>query len=97
MSMKPIYPTVLMKNTIKSLIDQEAYINSIGCGDNSAASLGKIGGIYKLVAVEREAKLISKIKVTNDIMKTINLGIKKYIGFMIKNRLCLGSCIDTGR
>jgi len=74
----------LNENTIKSLIDQGAYINSIGCGDNIAASLERIGGVYKLVAVEREAKLIPKIKVTNDIMKTINPGYKKVYRFYDK-------------
>jgi nicotinate phosphoribosyltransferase len=74
----------LNENTIKSLIDQGAYINSIGCGDNIAASLERIGGVYKLVAVEKEAKLIPKIKVTNDIMKTINPGYKKIYRFYDK-------------
>lgn len=74
----------LDENTIKSLIDQGACIDSIGCGDNIAASLERVGGVYKLVAVEKGNELIPKIKVTNDTMKTINPGYKKVYRFYDK-------------
>jgi nicotinate phosphoribosyltransferase len=67
----------LDENTIKSLIDQGACIDSIGCGDNIAASLERVGGVYKLVAAEKGSELIPKIKVTNDTMKINNPGYKK--------------------
>jgi len=71
----------LDENTIRSLKEQGAYIDSIGAGDNIAASKERVGGVYKLVAIERDGKLISKIKVSNDAIKTINPGYKKVYRF----------------
>lgn len=74
----------LDENTIKSLIEQGAYIDSIGAGDNIAASKERVGGVYKLVAIEKDGKLIPKIKVSNDTIKTINPGYKKVYRFYDK-------------
>ncbi len=74
----------LDENTIKSLIDQGAFIDSIGAGDNIAASKERVGGVYKLVAIEKDGKLIPKIKVSNDAIKTINPGYKKVYRFYDK-------------
>lgn len=74
----------LNENTIKSLIDQGACVNSIGAGDNIAASKERVGGVYKLVAIEKDGKLIPKIKVSNDTIKTINPGYKKVYRFYDK-------------
>lgn len=75
----------LDEDTIKSLIDQGACFDSIGCGDNIAASLERVGGVYKLVAVEEENKIVPKIKVSNDRSKTITPGYKKLYRFFDKN------------
>ncbi|MBR6690483.1 MAG: nicotinate phosphoribosyltransferase [Bacilli bacterium] len=75
----------LDENTIKSLKDQGACIDSIGAGDNIAASKERVGGVYKLVAIEKDGKLIPKIKVSNDAIKTINPGYKKVYRFYDKN------------
>lgn len=74
----------LDENTIKSLKEQGAYIDSIGAGDNIAASKERVGGVYKLVAIEKDGKLISKIKVSEDAIKTINPGYKKVYRFYDK-------------
>ena len=74
----------LNETTIKSLLDQGACINSIGAGDNIAASKERVDGVYKLVAVEKENKLIPKIKVSEDNVKTINPGYKKVYRFFDK-------------
>ena len=71
--------------TIKSLIEQGAYIDSIGVGDNIAASKERVGGVYKLVAIEKNGEIIPKIKVSNDTIKTINPGYKKLYRFYDKN------------
>lgn len=71
----------LDENTIKSLKEQGAYIDSIGAGDNIAASKERVGGVYKLVAIEKAGKLIPKIKVSEDAIKTINPGYKKVYRF----------------
>ena len=74
----------LDENTIKSLKEQGACIDSIGAGDNIAASKERVGGVYKLVAIEKDGKLIPKIKVSNDAIKTINPGYKKVYRFFDK-------------
>ncbi len=70
--------------TIRSLLDQDACINSLGVGDNIAASLDRVGGVYKLSAVIEDNKIIPKIKVSNDKIKTINPGFKKVYRFIDK-------------
>ena len=74
----------LDENTIKSLKEQGACIDSIGAGDNIAASKERVGGVYKLVAIEKDGKIIPKIKVSNDTIKTINPGYKKVYRFYDK-------------
>ena len=63
--------------TIKDLLNQGACINSIGAGDNIAASKERVGGVYKLVAVEEDGMILPRIKISNDSIKTINPGFKK--------------------
>lgn len=63
--------------TIKDLLNQGACINSIGAGDNIAASKERVGGVYKLVAVEEDGMVLPRIKISNDSIKTINPGFKK--------------------
>lgn len=70
--------------TIKSLKEQGAKIDSIGAGDNIAASKERVGGVYKLVAIEKDGELIPKIKVSEDAKKTINPGYKKVYRFYDK-------------
>ena len=74
----------LDEKTIKSLKEQGACIDSIGAGDNIAASKERVGGVYKLVAIEKNGELIPKIKVSNDTIKTINPGYKKVYRFYDK-------------
>lgn len=74
----------LNETTIKSLKEQEAYIDSLGVGDNIAASKERVGGVYKLVAIEKDGNLVPKIKVSNDAIKTINPGYKKVYRFYDK-------------
>lgn len=74
----------LNETTIKSLLDQGAYIDSIGCGDNIAASKERVDGVYKLVAIVKNSKIIPKIKVSEDSAKTINPGYKKLYRFYDK-------------
>lgn len=71
--------------TISELLKQGAVIDSIGAGDNIAASKERVGGVYKLVALEKDNEIIPKIKVSNDSIKTINPGYKKVYRFYDKN------------
>ena len=74
----------LNEYTISELSKQGADIGSIGCGDNISASKERVGGVYKLVAVEKDGQIIPKIKVSNDSIKTINPGYKKVYRFSDK-------------
>ena len=74
----------LDENTIKSLVEQGACFDSLGVGDNISASKERVGGVYKLVAVEKDDEIIPKIKVSNDAIKTINPGYKKVYRFYDK-------------
>ena len=70
--------------TIRSLKAQGAKFNSLGVGDNIAQPLDRVGGVYKLVAVELNGKPDPRIKVSNDSIKTINPGYKKLYRFYSK-------------
>ena len=74
----------LNAETIESLKLQGACFDSLGVGDNIAASKERMGGVYKLVAIENQGEIIPKIKVSNDTIKTINPGYKKVYRFYDK-------------
>jgi len=71
----------LNEKTVRSLTEQGAYFDSLGIGDNIAASKERVGGVYKLVAIEKDNEIIPKIKVSNDSIKTINPGYKRLYRF----------------
>lgn len=75
----------LDEHTIRSIIAQGACVNSIGCGDNIAASKERVGGVYKLVAIEKDGQIIPRIKVSNDHKKTITPAYKKLYRFYDKD------------
>lgn len=74
----------LNENAIINLIKEGAPIDSIGAGDNIAASKERVGGVYKLVAIEKDNNIIPRIKVSEDTIKTINPGYKKLYRFYDK-------------
>ena len=74
----------LTAEAIHSLLKQGAVIDSIGAGDNIAAPKERVGGVYKLVAVEKNGVALPRIKVSNDTIKTINPGYKKVYRFYDK-------------
>ena len=74
----------LTEATIINLIKEGAPIDSIGAGDNIAASKERVGGVYKLVAIEKDNEIIPRIKVSEDTIKTINPGYKKLYRFYDK-------------
>lgn len=74
----------LNETTIKSLLDQGACINSIGAGDNIAASKERVDGVYKLVAIVKDGEIVPRIKVSEDSAKTINPAYKKVYRFYDK-------------
>ena len=70
--------------TVRDLLEQGASVDSFGIGDNIAASKERVGGVYKLVAIEENKVPIPRIKVSNDSVKTTNPGFKKVYRFYDK-------------
>ena len=64
---------------IESLLAQGAKIDSFGIGERliTAKSDPVFGGVYKLVAVEKDEKLQAKIKVSENVEKITTPGFKK--------------------
>ncbi len=64
---------------IKDLLIQNAPIDSFGVGERLITSKTEpvFGGVYKIVAVEKEGQMIPKIKISNNIEKITNPGAKQ--------------------
>ena len=65
---------------IESLIHQQgAKIDSFGVGENLICSKNSpvFGGVYKLVAIEKDGNMIPKIKISDNVEKVTNPGLKK--------------------
>ncbi len=85
----------LNAQTIESLISQGAYFDSLGVGDNISKPEGRMGAVYKEVAVIENGKIIPKIKVSDDIIKIVNPDFKdlyraydKETGYAIADVMC---------
>ena len=72
---------------ITALLEQNAKIDLFGVGENliTAKSEPVFGGVYKLVAVEENGKVIPKIKISETTAKVINPGYKKTYRFYDKD------------
>ena len=64
---------------IRSILDQGAKLDSFGVGENLIVSRSSpvFGGVYKLVAIEQDNKIIPKIKISENTVKITNPGYKK--------------------
>lgn len=71
---------------ISSLLEQGAQIDSFGVGENliTAKSNPVFGGVYKLCALEKDGKIIPKIKISENTTKITNPGFKKVYRFYSK-------------
>ncbi len=67
----------LTADVIESLLRQGAKFDSLGVGDNISKPNGRMGCVYKEVAIKQNGKWIPKIKLSNDTIKTINPFYKK--------------------
>lgn len=72
---------------ISSLLEEDAKIDLFGVGENliTAKSNPVFGGVYKLVAIEKNGKTVPKIKVSNNTIKITNPGFKKLYRFYDKS------------
>jgi len=80
--------------TIRDLLHQGAMIDSFGIGERLITSKTNpvFGGVYKLVAVEEDGKIIPKIKVSENVDKITTPGVKKL--YRIYDKLSMSSCFD---
>ncbi|MBQ1809575.1 MAG: nicotinate phosphoribosyltransferase, partial [Erysipelotrichaceae bacterium] len=67
----------LNAEVILSLRLQDACFDSLGVGDNISKPEGRMGCVYKEVAVIDRGKIIPKIKLSNDVIKIVNPSFKK--------------------
>lgn len=65
--------------TISSLLNQDAKIDSFGVGERmiTAKSEPVFGAVYKIVAVEENNKFVPRIKVSENVEKITNPGLKQ--------------------
>ncbi len=72
---------------ITSILEEDAKIDLFGVGESliTAKSNPVFGGVYKLVAIEKDGKIIPKIKVSNNTIKITNPGFKKVYRFYDKS------------
>ena len=66
----------LTAETIDSLVLQGAKFNSLGVGDNISKPKGRMGCVYKEVALKEKDEFVPKIKLSNDTIKIVNPGFK---------------------
>lgn len=67
----------LTASAIESLVNQGAIFNSLGVGDNISKPEGRMGCVYKLVAIIRDNEIIAKAKLSNDTIKIVNPDFKR--------------------
>ena len=68
----------LNAETIESLFNQGAKFDSLGVGDNISKPNGRMGCVYKEVAlIDEKGNVIPKIKLSNDTVKIVNPDYKK--------------------
>ena len=63
---------------IRDMLLQNAQVDSFGVGERliTASSNPVFGGVYKLAAVEKDGKIISKIKISENVAKITTPGVK---------------------
>ena len=82
--------------TIESLVMQKAKFDSLGLGDNISKPNGRMGCVYKEVALREKDIYVPKIKVSNDSIKTVNPGFKKlYRAYDKKTGLAIADVMTT--
>lgn len=71
---------------ITDILSQGAQINSFGVGENLITSKSNpvFGGVYKLVAVEKDGEVVPKIKISENVEKITTPGFKSIYRFYDK-------------
>ena len=85
----------LTAETIETLINQGAKFDSLGVGDNISKPEGRMGCVYKEVALNTDGTWEPKIKLSNDTIKIVNPGYKKlYRAYDKKTGYALADVMD---
>ncbi len=66
---------------IRQLKQVNAPIDNLGVGDNAIAPKARLGGVYKLVAVDEDGVAVPRIKLSDSEVKITNPGYKKVYRF----------------
>ncbi|PIS35673.1 MAG: nicotinate phosphoribosyltransferase [Parcubacteria group bacterium CG08_land_8_20_14_0_20_38_56] len=74
---------------VQDLLSQGAQIDIFGVGTSLVISRDApaLGVVYKLVAIEKDGKVCPKIKISGNIEKITNPGVKKIVRFLNKEKL----------
>lgn len=77
--------------TIESILQQGGCIDSFGVGERliTAKSDPVFGAVYKIAAVEENGKFVPRIKVSENVEKITNPGLKKVYGYMMSQERVL--------
>ena len=75
---KIVISNSLDEHIIRDVIHEGARIDSFGVGERliTASSAPVFGGVYKLAALEKDGKIVPKIKVSENVEKITNPGFK---------------------
>jgi len=94
---KIIISNALDEYTIKDLLIQRAPIDGFGVGERLITSKTEpvFGGVYKLVAIEEEGKIIPKIKISNNPEKVTTPGYKQVYRLFDANEKAIADVITT--
>lgn len=85
----------LTAETIESLVKQGACFNSLGVGDNISKPEGRMGCVYKEVALKENNIWVPKIKLSNDTIKIVNPDDKNlYRAFSKENNYAIADIIS---
>lgn len=77
------------------IVHQDAKIDTFGVGERliTARSEAVFGGVYKLSAIEREGKLVPRIKISDNVAKTTIPGFKQVYRFYDENNMAIADVI----
>lgn len=76
---KIVISNALDEYIIKEILDNDAKVDSFGVGERLITSRSEpvFGGVYKLAAIERNGKIIPRIKISENEGKITNPGVKE--------------------
>ena len=103
---KIIVSNALDENLIKDLLDQGAIIDGFGVGDNLITSHSDpvLNGVFKLVATEKDGKIVPRIKISENVEKITTPHFKKVYriydadGMAVADLICVhDEVLDTSK